>query len=81
MNLRIVSILGYLLMVLAILALIALRSFLADSVPTAILQIAGIAFIVWARVTFGRRSFNIAADPTEGGLVTSGPYRFVRHPI
>jgi len=23
----------------------------------------------------------LSADPTEGGLVTSGPYRFIRHPI
>jgi protein-S-isoprenylcysteine O-methyltransferase Ste14 len=32
-------------------------------------------------VTFGGRSFHAAANPTEGGVVTSGPYRFVRHPI
>jgi protein-S-isoprenylcysteine O-methyltransferase Ste14 len=81
MNFRITSILGYLLMVLAIAALIALKSLLADSIPTATLQTAGIMLIVWARVTFGRRSFHLAANPTEGGLVTSGPYRFVRHPI
>ena len=37
--------------------------------------------MVWARVAFGRRSFHAAANPTEGGLVTTGPYRFVRHPI
>jgi protein-S-isoprenylcysteine O-methyltransferase Ste14 len=32
-------------------------------------------------VTFGRRSFHAAANPTEGGLVTNGPYRYIRHPI
>jgi protein-S-isoprenylcysteine O-methyltransferase Ste14 len=37
--------------------------------------------MIWARRTFGRRSFHLAASPTEGGLVTSGPYRFIRHPI
>ena len=37
--------------------------------------------ILWARVTFGRRSFHVVANPTEGGLVTSGPYRYIRHPI
>ena len=37
--------------------------------------------MVWARVTFGRRSFHFAANPTEGGLVTAGPYRYIRHPI
>jgi len=37
--------------------------------------------MVWARLTFGLRSFHAAANPTEGGLVTSGPYRYVRNPI
>ena len=81
MNLRIASILGYLLIVVALVALILLRSILADSVITGILQIAGFALMFWARVTFGKRSFHLAANPTEGGLVTTGPYRFVRHPI
>jgi protein-S-isoprenylcysteine O-methyltransferase Ste14 len=27
------------------------------------------------------RSFHAAANPTQGGLVTNGPYRFWRHPI
>jgi len=37
--------------------------------------------MIWARVTFGMRSFHAAANPTEGGIVTTGPYRFLRHPI
>lgn len=37
--------------------------------------------MVWARSTFGRRSFHLTANPTEGSLVTTGPYRFIRHPI
>ncbi len=44
-------------------------------------QIVAMALMIWARVTFGRRSFHAAADPTAGGLVTHGPYRFMRHPI
>jgi protein-S-isoprenylcysteine O-methyltransferase Ste14 len=27
------------------------------------------------------RSFHAAANPTSGGLVTTGPYRWLRHPI
>ncbi len=45
------------------------------------LQGAAVALMAWARITFGRRSFHFAANPTRGGLVTWGPYRFVRHPI
>ena len=37
--------------------------------------------MIWARVTFGRRSFHLSADPTAGGLVDRGPYRYWRHPI
>ena len=50
--------------------------------PIAIaLQLMAIGLMVWARITFGRRSFHAAANPTAGGLVTTGPYRFIRHPI
>ena len=45
------------------------------------LQIAAVALMLWARATFGKRSFHAAANPTAGGLVTSGPYRYWRHPI
>ena len=45
------------------------------------LQIAGILLILWARLTFGRRSFHAGSTPTAGGLETRGPYRWVRHPI
>jgi protein-S-isoprenylcysteine O-methyltransferase Ste14 len=44
-------------------------------------QILSFFLMIWARVTFGRRSFHATASPTEGGLVTTGPYRYVRHPI
>lgn len=44
-------------------------------------QIAAFLLMVAARITFGRRSFHAAANPTEGGLVTTGPYAYIRHPI
>src|SRR5438046_1075916 len=44
-------------------------------------QVAAAGLMVWARVAFGRRSFHANATPTAGGLVTSGPYRRIRHPI
>jgi protein-S-isoprenylcysteine O-methyltransferase Ste14 len=45
------------------------------------MQAAAAVLMVWARVTFGRRSFHPTACPTEGRLVTGGPYAWVRHPI
>jgi protein-S-isoprenylcysteine O-methyltransferase Ste14 len=55
---------------------------LFGSRPAALaIQIAAALLMIYARVTFGRRSFHAAANPTKGGLVTSGPYAFLRHPI
>jgi protein-S-isoprenylcysteine O-methyltransferase Ste14 len=44
-------------------------------------QIAAALLMIWARLTFGFRSFHGTARPTKGGLVTSGPYKYFRHPI
>jgi protein-S-isoprenylcysteine O-methyltransferase Ste14 len=49
--------------------------------PEIAVQVLAILLMQWARVTFRARSFHFAANPTEGGLVTTGPYRFIRHPI
>jgi len=50
--------------------------------PLAILvQVAALLLMVWARLTFGLRSFHATAEPTAGGIVTTGPYRWLRHPI
>lgn len=45
------------------------------------LQVCGALLMIWARITFGKRSFHAAADPTAGGIVRTGPYRYLRHPI
>ena len=45
------------------------------------LQLCAGLVMLWARLTFGTRSFHGTATPTEGGLVTTGPYRYIRHPI
>ncbi len=69
------------LLLLAIGGLIYTNSLLGRG-PLAIgLQVAAITLMLWARLTFGIRSFHYAANPTEGGLVTTGPYRWMRHPI
>ena len=45
------------------------------------IQVCAAALMIWARITFGMRSFHGAANPTAGGLVRSGPYKYIRHPI
>ncbi len=81
MKIRLLSVAGYVVMVAGLLGLILVRSLLAPRVAVVLVQAAAVAVMVWARATFGRRSFHLAADPTEGGLVTTGPYRYLRHPI
>ena len=75
------SIIGYLGMIGGLLGLVALRAVLSVSPLVISVQAVAVILAVWARVTFRRRSYHVAANPTEGGLVTSGPYHFIRHPI
>jgi protein-S-isoprenylcysteine O-methyltransferase Ste14 len=46
-----------------------------------ILCIAGIAFLVWARQCLGKNWSQTVAVKIDHELVTSGPYRYVRHPM
>jgi protein-S-isoprenylcysteine O-methyltransferase Ste14 len=46
------------------------------------LAIIGVAFAIWARFTLGRNWSGLVVSVREGqGLVQSGPYAIVRHPI
>jgi protein-S-isoprenylcysteine O-methyltransferase Ste14 len=64
------------------LAFLALtRRFFSPSPVVIALQVVGLLVVVWARVTFGMRSFHVGSAATQGGLVATGPYRYVRHPI
>jgi protein-S-isoprenylcysteine O-methyltransferase Ste14 len=79
--LNVISVVSFLLMVAGLLGLVATSSLLSRNPAAIAVQVAAFALMIWARVTFGRRSFHAAANPTEGGIVTTGPYRYVRHPI
>lgn len=79
--LRNLSLAALLLMVVAMVGLLAIKSLFASSPVAIAVQIAAVGLMMWARATFGRRSFHASADPTSGGLVMTGPYRFIRHPI
>jgi protein-S-isoprenylcysteine O-methyltransferase Ste14 len=76
-----ISIFGYVGMVAGLLgALVMQRPFFVPGFVVVVQAVAVLLFF-WARLTFGRRSFHVVADPTAGGLVTSGPYQYIRHPI
>jgi protein-S-isoprenylcysteine O-methyltransferase Ste14 len=75
------SVLAFAGMVAGIFWLSVRRELLAASVAGLIVQGLAVAMMVGARMTFGVRSFHAAANPTRGGLVTTGFYRLLRHPI
>ncbi len=65
----------------AVLGLYLSHALFAAGLPALVAQVAAALLMLWARLTLGGRSFHAGANPTEGGLVTRGPYRFIRHPI
>ena len=78
---KVISIVGLVVMIGALIGLYEI-GVLFTAQPIAItLQLIAVLLMGWARITCGRRSFHAAAKPTAGGLVTTGPYRIIRHPI
>jgi protein-S-isoprenylcysteine O-methyltransferase Ste14 len=59
---------------------LAVHSIVLGVIGTA-LFLAGLATAVWARVNLGRNWGMPMTQKSDPELVTSGPYRFVRHPI
>jgi protein-S-isoprenylcysteine O-methyltransferase Ste14 len=53
----------------------------AVEVTGAVLFMCGLALALWARLALGRNWGMPMTRKDEPELVTSGPYRFVRHPI
>src|SRR4030095_11739483 len=81
MNARTASIVATLVLVGVVVVLFYRHELLGAGPVGIALQVVAVLLMLWARLTFGRRSFHAAANPTAGGLVTWGPYRYWRHPI
>jgi protein-S-isoprenylcysteine O-methyltransferase Ste14 len=75
------SVAGFILLLAAILSLLFREAILATGPVGFSIQILAALLMIWARLTFGIRSFHATANPTAGGLVTHGAYRYIRHPI
>jgi protein-S-isoprenylcysteine O-methyltransferase Ste14 len=75
------SLVATVLLVVAVVLLLRDRALIARTPVGIALQALAVVLMLWARFTFGMRSFHATANPTEGGLVTAGPYRYWRHPI
>ena len=75
------SILALFVMMVSLVGLVFVHALFSWSPIATGLQICAASLMLWARLTFGMRSFHGAATPTEGGLVTTGPYHYIRNPI
>ncbi|MEI6124797.1 MAG: isoprenylcysteine carboxylmethyltransferase family protein [Bacteroidota bacterium] len=81
MKLKVSSLIAFGIAVLAVVFLIEKNYVISKNPITISIQVLSVGLMIWARITFKRRSFHAAANPTEGKLVTNGPYRWLRHPI
>jgi protein-S-isoprenylcysteine O-methyltransferase Ste14 len=81
MSPRLNSVAATLILMAAVVTLVLQHTFFSKMTVGIAIQVAAALLMLWARMTFGARSFHAAANPTQGGLVTSGPYRYWRHPI
>lgn len=75
------SLLGFLLAVVGIVLLFRKNALFGHGPVSIALQGLAVVLLLWARLTFGWRSFHYRANPTPGGVITTGPYRYMRHPI
>ena len=78
---RTTSVIAFGLMVAGLMVLVYRDAIFAAHPVAIAVQVAAALLMLYARVTFGRRSFHAAANPTEGGVVMQGPYAILRHPI
>lgn len=81
MNWKNLSLAALAVLLACVLWLAVSRSILGAGPVTIAIQGSAVLLMVWARLTFGMRSFHATANPTAGGLVTTGPYQYIRHPI
>jgi protein-S-isoprenylcysteine O-methyltransferase Ste14 len=81
MALKIISFFGYVLAVGGAFYLYKQQLIFSTNILAITIQVLSVILMIWARITFGTRSFHASADVTKGKLVTTGPYHYLRHPI
>ena len=81
MNLKVASLIAFGVALIGVFYLIDKNYLFSKNPISIIIQAGAVGLMIWARLTFGVRSFNATANATTGKLVTNGPYHFLRHPI
>lgn len=70
-----------LILVLSIIYLLVSGNMLSESPFIIVGQLLSVGFSIWARRSFQKEQFSIHAEPSNGTLLTIGPYKYVRHPM
>lgn len=68
-------------LVISIIILLVTGNFLSVSPYIIIGQLLCVGFNIWARRSFQKNQFSNHAEPSNGSLLTVGPYKYVRHPM
>ena len=67
--------------VLALAALLLQRSLFSLSPLVIAAQAVAVGLAIWARRSFARGQFRVSAAPASGGLIKTGAFRVLRHPM
>ena len=78
---KLLSFSGFLAAAAAAVGLFFIHHLLASNPILLAVQACAVLLMLWSRATFGLRSFHATANTTKGDLVTTGPYRYWRHPV
>jgi protein-S-isoprenylcysteine O-methyltransferase Ste14 len=66
----------------AVIVILAVRGELLSDSPFVIgAQVAAVALGIWSRRSFAAGQFRVDATPAEGGIIRTGPYAAIRHPM
>ncbi|MAT97200.1 MAG: hypothetical protein CL608_08660 [Anaerolineaceae bacterium] len=78
---KLISQTALLVLVVAIFFLLLTASLFSRSPLVIAGQVLAVLLAIWARRSFGATQFSIHAAPAGGGVISAGPYRFIRHPM
>ncbi len=81
MFLKFSSLVAFAISIVGIIFLFKNNSIISDNIIAIIIQILAFGLMIWARITFGFKSFHASANAYKEKLVTNGPYKWLRHPI
>lgn len=78
---KLISKFALLILVIAIIYLLISGNLLSPSPFVIAGQLLAVALSVWTRQSFQKGQFSIHAEPAEGTLLSTGPFRWIRHPM